>query len=46
MTSATQDELAAVVEVTESRCPVRNLLVDAVVTLTMTWTIAEVADAE
>jgi uncharacterized OsmC-like protein len=46
MTSATQNELAAVVEVTESRYPVRNLLVDAGVTLTMTWTTAEVADAE
>jgi uncharacterized OsmC-like protein len=36
-TNATAEQLADVVAVTEQRCPVRNLLVDAGVALVMTW---------
>ncbi|MDA8313944.1 MAG: OsmC family protein [Actinomycetota bacterium] len=36
-TTAPSELLAQVVEVTEHRCPVRNLLVDAGVALTITW---------
>jgi uncharacterized OsmC-like protein len=36
-TNASPELLAKVVEVTEHRCPVRNLLVDAGVALKMTW---------
>jgi putative redox protein len=36
-TDATAEQLAEVVAVTEERCPVRNLLVDAGVALVMKW---------
>jgi putative redox protein len=36
-TDATAEKLAEVVAVTEGRCPVRNLLVDAGVALVMKW---------
>jgi uncharacterized OsmC-like protein len=36
-TDATAEQLAEVVAVTEERCPVRNLLVDAGVALVMNW---------
>ncbi len=39
-TTGSPEALAAVVTVTEERCPVRNLLVDAGVDLVMTWSIA------
>jgi hypothetical protein len=39
-TTASPEALATVVTVTEERCPVRNLLVDAGVHLEMTWTVA------
>ncbi|HVC40757.1 MAG TPA: OsmC family protein [Candidatus Saccharimonadales bacterium] len=39
-TAETPGRLQAVVEVTERRCPVRNLLVDAGVSLTIKWVTA------
>lgn len=36
-TAESDDRLATVVEVTERRCPVRNLLVDAGVALSIDW---------
>ena len=39
-TDATAEQLARVIAVTEQRCPVRNLLVDAGVALVMKWSSA------
>ena len=39
-TTAPSELLAQVVEITEHRCPVRNLLVDAGVALTINWSAA------